>query len=199
MSRIGYARVSSSDQELAGQVEKLEMAGCAPIRSEKISGGSREGRDELQAILDFIRSGDELVVHRLDRLGRSTRDILNIVHELDQKGAALRVLEPDITTAGDLGRLVITVLGMVAEMERKLLRDRQQAGIEAAKARGVYKGRKKSVSTATVISLRSQGLGPSAIAAQLGVSRMTVHRELKRLATTAGEPPTAAISRGADG
>lgn len=188
MARIGYARVSTTDQDLTGQIAKLERAGCAPIRSEKISGGSRDGRNELQAVLDFIRPGDELVVHRLDRLGRSTRDVLNIVHDLDQKGASLRVLEPEITTAGDIGRLVVTVLGMVAEMERKLIRERQQAGIEAAKARGgVYKGRKKAVSSAQVAALKAEGLGPTAIAARLGVSRMTVHRELRRLATSVAD------------
>lgn len=182
MARIGYARVSTTDQDLTGQVAKLEAAGCAPIRSEKVSGGSRDGRDELAAVMAFIREGDELVVHKLDRLGRSTRDILNLVHELDAKGASLRVLEPEITTGGDVGRLVITVLGMVAELERKHIRERQQMGIEAAKARGgVYRGRKKSVNGASVAALRAEGLGPTAIAQRLGVSRMTVHRELKRL------------------
>ncbi len=83
-----------------------------------------------------------LVVHRLDRFGRSTRDVLNLVHELAGKGAALRVLEPDLTTAGDLDRLVVTVLGMVADMELKFIRDRQRAGIDAAKAKGVYRGTK---------------------------------------------------------
>ncbi len=117
MARIGYARVSATDQDFKLQVTRLEAAGCAPIRAEKVSGGSRQGRDELQAILDFIRDGDELVVVRLDRLGRSTRDILNITYELDQRGASLRVLEPEITTAGDVGRIVVTVLGMVAELE----------------------------------------------------------------------------------
>lgn len=186
MARIGYARVSTNDQDLTGQIARLEAAGCAPIRSEKVSGGSRDGRDELAAVMAFIREGDELVVHKLDRLGRSTRDILNLVHELDAKGASLRVLEPDITTGGDVGRLVITVLGMVAELERKHIRERQQMGIDAAKARGgVYRGRKKSVSAVSVAALKAEGLGPTAIAQRLGVSRMTVHRELKRLAVAA--------------
>lgn len=186
MARIGYARVSSQDQDLSGQIACLESAGCAPIRAEKVSGASRDGRSELASVMDFIRHGDELVVHKLDRLGRSTRDILNLVHELDAKGASLRVLEPEITTGGDLGRLVITVLGMVAELERKHIRERQQMGIEAAKARGgVYRGRKKVVNASSIASLKAEGLGPTAIAARLGVSRMTVHRELKRLANSA--------------
>lgn len=179
--RIGYARVSTTDQDLTGQIVKLEAAGCAPIRSEKVSGGSRDGRDELAAVMDFIREGDELVVHKLDRLGRSTRDILNLVHELDAKGASLRVLEPEITTGGDVGRLVVTVLGMVAELERKHIRERQQMGIEAAKARGgVYKGRRPTGKVAEVQALSAAGVGPTEIAKKLGISRMTVYRELKR-------------------
>lgn len=104
--------------------------------------------------MEFLREGDELVVHRLDRLGRSARDVLNLVHELDAGGASLRVLEPEVTTAGSMGRMVITVLGMVADMELKFIRDRQRAGIEAAKDKGVYKGRRKSVSLQTKALLR---------------------------------------------
>src|SRR3546814_990216 len=83
------------------------------------SGASRSGRTELETIMQFMHTGDELVVLRLDRLGRSTRDVLNLVHELDEKGASLRILEPEVTTAGDMGRMVITILGMVADMELK--------------------------------------------------------------------------------
>lgn len=181
MSRIGYCRVSSTDQDLTIQIERLKAAGCAPIRSEKVSAKSRDGRDELQAIMDFIREGDELVVHRLDRLARSTRDVLNLVHELEAKGASLRVLEPDITTTGACGPVVITVLGMVAELERGFLKERQKAGIEAAKAKGIYKGRAKTINRDRIVELHDLGLGPSEIARQLGCSRMTVHRELKSI------------------
>lgn len=180
--RIGYARVSTGDQDLAIQLEQLQAAGCQPIRAEKFSGRTRAGRDELEAVLAFVRAGDELVVCKLDRLGRSTRDVLNIVHELDAKGASLRVLEPEITTAGDVGRMVVTVLGMVAELERKFLRERQRTGIEAAKKRGIYKGRKKRVSEADVAALVEQGLNPTEISQTLGVSRMTVYRNLPKAA-----------------
>ena len=88
--------------------------------------------------MEFLRDGDELVVHRLDRIGRSIRDVLSLVHELDPRGASLRVLEPAVTTAGDMGHIVITVLSMVADMELKFIHDRQRAGIEAAKGKGVY-------------------------------------------------------------
>ena len=176
MARIGYARVSSADQNHELQIARLEQAGCSPIRSEKVSGKDREGRGELAAVLDFVRFGDEVVVVRLDRLGRNTRDILNIVHELEAKGASLRVLEPDISTAGEVGSILITVLGMVAEIERRFIRERQQSGIEAAKARGVYKGRKKGVDVALITTLKAEGLGASEIAKKLGISRTSVYR-----------------------
>ncbi|MGE5565974.1 MAG: recombinase family protein [Parcubacteria group bacterium] len=178
MALIGYARVSSKDQSYELQRSRLESAGCTVIRQEKVSGGSRKGRDELANILDFIREGDELVVTKLDRLGRSTRDVLNIVHELEGKGASLRVLEPEIvSTSGPMGRMVITVLGMVAELERSFIRERQQEGIEAAKQAGIYKGRRKKVRP-EIRTLADEGLGPTAIAKRLGISRMTVYREL---------------------
>ncbi|MEP3346166.1 MAG: recombinase family protein [Litoreibacter sp.] len=143
MPRIGYARVSTSNQDHGIQIDMLKGAGCEIVRSEIVSGVSHDDRTELETVMEFLRAGDELVVHRLDHLGRSTRDVLNLVHELDAKRASLRVLEPDVTTAGDMGRVVITVLGMVADMELKFVRDRQRAGIDAAKGKGVYKGRQK--------------------------------------------------------
>ena len=178
MPRIGYARVSTSSQDLDIQKAKLKAAGCEIIRAETGSGASRDGRNELATVLEFLRAGDELVVHRLDRLGRSTRDVLNLVHELDAKGASLRVLEPEVTTAGDMGRMVITVLGMVADMELKFIRDRQRAGIEAAKGKGVYKGREKRVDDAKIRKLAMDGVSKARIARDLGVSRMTVYRAL---------------------
>jgi len=178
MTRIGYARVSTTDQDLDIQITKLKAAGCEIVRSETGSGASRDGRTELETVLQFVRAGDELVVHRLDRLGRSTRDVLNLVHELDNKGASLRILEPDITTAGDMGRMVITVLGMVADMELKFIKDRQRAGIEAAKKKGVYKGRKKRVDEMAIRDLAQKGISKAQIARDLGISRMTVYRTL---------------------
>lgn len=179
MARIGYARVSSAGQDYGTQIDRLAQDGCAPIRAEKVTASVREGRGELGAVLDFIRAGDELVVVRLDRLARSTRDTLNIVAELEAKGASLRVLEPEISTGGDLGRIVITTLGMVAELERSFLRERQRVGIAAAKARGVYKGRRATVDHPAILALAADGLGPTAIARRLSISRMTVHRALQ--------------------
>jgi len=178
MPRIGYARVSTSSQDLDIQKATLKAAGCEIVRAEIGSGASRDGRTELATVLEFLRAGDELVVHRLDRLGRSTRDVLNLMHELDAKGASLRILEPEVTTAGNMGRMVVTVLGMVADMELKFIRDRQRAGIEAAKGKGTYKGRQKRVDDEEIRRLASEGTAKSKIARDLGVSRMTVYRAL---------------------
>jgi DNA invertase Pin-like site-specific DNA recombinase len=178
MATIGYARVSSGDQSVEIQIERLKAAGCEIIRQEKVSGRSRDGRTELQTILDFVRPGDVLTIVKLDRLGRSTRDILNLVHELGQKGASIRVLEPDISTGGVMGRMVLTVLGMVAEMELRFIKERQAAGIAKAKAAGVYQGRPATIDQAQVRKLRAEGLGATEIAEQLNIGRASVYRLL---------------------
>ena len=177
---IGYARVSSIGQDTATQEAKLKAAGCTLIRTETVSGGTRNGRDELGSILDFIRPGDVLIVVKLDRLGRNTRDVLNLAHELEEKGANLRVLEPAIDTGGPMGRMVLTVLGMVAEMELGFIRDRQRAGIEAAKAKGVYKGR-PATSTARVSCLfAKKGWAPLRSPRLSGASEATSIRRSTR-------------------
>jgi DNA invertase Pin-like site-specific DNA recombinase len=178
MSLIGYARVSSTDQSVAHQVKQLKAAGCSVVRQEKGSGKTRQGRTELAIILDFVRPGDTLVVVKLDRLGRSTRDVLNLVHELEQRGADIKVLEPEITTKGAMGKMVLTVLGMVAEMELGFIRDRQRAGIEAAKARGVYKGRPITLDYKRIVALRAEGKGATEIARTIGCSRGAVYKAL---------------------
>ncbi len=185
MSKIGYARVSSEDQSNAIQRERLKAAGCEFIGEEKMSGATREGRDELARILHFIRPGDELVVVRLDRLGRSTRDVLNLVHELESRGASLRVLEPEFSTAHDTGRLLVTVLGMVAEMERRFIKERQAAGIAKAKAAGVYKGRPAEIDVESVRRMKAEGKGATEIAAALGIGRASVYRALEKDAAPA--------------
>jgi DNA invertase Pin-like site-specific DNA recombinase len=132
----------------------------------------------LETVLEFLRPGDTLVVVKLDRLGRSTRDVLNLVHELETKGAALRVLEPEIDTSRPEGRIILTTLSMVAEMELTFIKERQRAGIEAAKAKGVYKGRKKSIDRDAVRRLRSEGIGATEIARRLGIGRASVYKVL---------------------
>jgi DNA invertase Pin-like site-specific DNA recombinase len=176
---IGYARVSTTGQDTSTQEVKLKAAGCTLIRTETVSGSSRNGRGELASILDFIRPGDVLIVVKLDRLGRNTRDVLNLVHELEEKGASLRVLEPAIDTGGPMGRMVLTVLGMVAEMELGFIRDRQRAGIDAAKAKGIYKGRPVTFDRARIVSLRKEGMGATEIAKAVGCKRGNVYKALK--------------------
>ncbi len=197
MARIGYARVSTTDQDLDIQIARLKAAGCEIIRSETGSGATRAGRTELDTIMQFLHAGDELVVLRLDRLGRSTRDVLNLVHELDEKGASLRVLEPEVTTAGSMGRMVITILGMVADMELKFIKDRQRAGIQAAKAEGVYKGRAKGVDDADIRRRIAAGASKACVARDLKISRMTVYRALDSIVTKTAQPekpPSATIA-----
>jgi DNA invertase Pin-like site-specific DNA recombinase len=109
---------------------------------------SRRRPYRLATIIEFLRPGDELVVTRLDRLGRDTRDVLNIVHECDQRQAFVTVLDPHICTRGEAGRIVMTVLGMVAQMERRFIKERQREGIERAKGEGVYRGGKRRVDRA---------------------------------------------------
>jgi DNA invertase Pin-like site-specific DNA recombinase len=176
---IGYGRVSTAGQDTATQEAKLKTAGCTLIRTETVSGGSRNGRNELASILDFIRPGDVLIVVKLDRLGRNTRDVLNLVHELEEKGASLRVLEPAIDTGGPMGRMVLTVLGMVAEMELGFIRDRQRAGIDVAKAKGIYKGRPVTFDRARIVALRKEGMGATEIAKAVGCKRGNVYKALK--------------------
>ncbi|TXM66638.1 recombinase family protein [Methylobacterium sp. WL12] len=179
MARIGYARVSTLDQGLEGQLARLTAEGCTLIRSEKVSGGSREGRPELATVIEFLRAGDELVVARLDRLGRDTRDVLNIIHEVEQRGAFVTVLDPHVSTQGPMGHVMLTVLGMVAQMERRFIKERQREGIARAKAEGIYLGGKRRLDREHVRNMHLAGSGPAAIAQALGCSRMQVYRVLK--------------------
>jgi DNA invertase Pin-like site-specific DNA recombinase len=180
MARIGYARVSTIEQDLDTQLTRLKLEGCSIVRAEKVSGGSREGRTELATIIEFLRPEDELVVTRLDRLGRDTRDVLNIIHECDQRQAFVTVLDPHVSTRGEAGRIVLTVLGMVAQMERRFIKERQREGIVRAKADGAYQGGKRRIDQDKVKQLSLKGSGPAEIAQVLECSRMQVYRILAR-------------------
>lgn len=187
MARIGYARVSTTDQDLETQIAKLKVGGCEVVCSEKVSGASSEGRSELATVLDFLHHGDELVVTRLDRLGRSTRDVLNLIHECEQKGALVTVLDPHVSTRGEMGHLVLTVLGMVAQMERRFIKERLRGGIEKAKIKGVYRGAKQRIDRAAVLDLHAKGIGAAAIAKEVCCSRMQVYRILNDKYLTASD------------
>ena len=177
--KYGYARVSSSGQDLTIQVEALTKAGCETIRQEKVSGTSVQGRDELNTLLDFLRDGDELVVTRIDRLARSIRDLQNIVYDLDKKGVVLSATEQPIQTNTSAGKCFLDMLGVFSEFETNLRKERQMEGIAKAKERGVYKGRKPSVDVERVKELRDSGMGGSAIAKEMGIGRASVYRALQ--------------------
>ena len=179
MSIYGYARVSTFDQDLGIQRAALKAAGCKVIRAEKASGARRDSRTELQGLLDFVQPGDALVVTRIDRLARSMKDLQDIVHELKQKGVALRATEQPVDTGTAAGKAFLDVLGVFAEFETNLRHERQLEGIKAAKARGIYKGRKPSIDPAALRRLRDEEkLGPAAIARRLGIGRASVCRVL---------------------
>lgn len=180
MPRYGYARVSTTDQDLTLQREALERAGCVVIREEKVSGTSRQGRTELRTVLDFVTKGDELVVTRVDRLARSIGDLQDVVRELKAKGATLRATEQPVDTSTAAGKAFLDMLGVFAEFETNLRRERQMEGIAKAKAEGVYKGRKPSVDPAEVQAMRDRGMRPTQIARELKVARTTVWRALAR-------------------
>ncbi len=180
MALYGYARVSTTDQEYDGQVAALKAAGCAIVRSEKMSGTSRKGRSELQILLEFIRPGDTLVVTRIDRLARSVGDLQDIVRLLRDLGADLKATEQPIDTRSAAGKAFLDMLGVFSEFETNLRRERQLEGIKRAKARGVYKGRPPKLDPGQVQSLQNQGLGPTAIARRLEISRASVYRLLAK-------------------
>ncbi len=178
-STYGYARASSEDQDCAIQEAALRAAGCTIIRSEKKSGTTMDGRTELATLLDFIRGGDTLMVTRIDRLARSVADLEKIASTLKQTGAFLRATEQPVDTSTAAGTAFFQMLGVFAQFETALRRERQMEGIAKAKAAGIYKGRKPTVDAAAVRSLRDQGLGGSEIAKKLGIGRASVYRALQ--------------------
>lgn len=182
MATYGYARVSTTDQDLSVQEDALRKAGCSVVRAEKISGTvAAKDRQELRTVLEFLREGDELVVFKLDRLARSAEELLRIVRELTERGVALRTVDGEIDTRTAAGCAFLGMLAVFAEFETNLRRERQAEGIAAAKAKGVYKGRKPSIDRDEVGRLRSEGLGASEIARQLGIGRASVYRVLEEV------------------
>tara|TARA_R110002124_G_scaffold144122_16_gene309116 strand:- start:7548 stop:8108 length:561 start_codon:yes stop_codon:yes gene_type:complete len=177
----GYARVSSTDQSLEVQHAALKAAGCTVVRSEKKSGTTTEGRTELQTLIDFAHAGDTILVTRIDRLARSIADLAGIVRSLEVKGVALKATEQPIDTSSAAGRAFLQMLGVFAEFETAIRRERQMEGISKAKEAGVYKGRPPSISASKVAALKAEGLGASAIAKQLGIGRASVYRALREL------------------
>jgi DNA invertase Pin-like site-specific DNA recombinase len=177
MAIVGYARVSSIGQSLDVQEAALTEAGCGKIFAEKKSGRTATDRDQLSLALEFIREGDTLVVTRLDRLARSVIDLHQLIARVTEKGASFRVLQQSgIDTSTSTGKLTMAVLAAVAEFEADIRAERQRDGIDAAKAKGVYKGRPATIDPSAIQAALKAGEAPSALAKRLGVARSTVYR-----------------------
>lgn len=181
--KIGYARVSTADQNLDNQILALEAFGCEKIFKEKLSGKSAENREQLQLSLEFVRQGDVLVITKLDRMARSVLDLNIIAKRLLDKQVDLKVLTQDIDTTTIYGKLVFNVLGAVAQFERELINERAKDGIIKAKLRGVKFGRARKVDdelAATILSELPSWVGSkSMLADKHGISRATLYRIIK--------------------
>jgi DNA invertase Pin-like site-specific DNA recombinase len=178
--RIGYARVSTSDQDTSIQIEQLQTAGCDRIFHEKVSGSS-QNRAQLNEMLSYIRKGDTLVVTRIDRLARSLRDLQNLVHDFQKKGVAVKATEQPIDTSTAAGKAFLSMLGVFAEFETNIRKERQMEGIAKAKTSGVYKGRKPLSEDVKneVFRLHNDGVKKAEIIQLLCVGRTSVYNVLK--------------------
>ncbi len=178
---FGYARVSTTDQDLTVQRDALARAGVGVSFEEKQSGTKLDGRIELRKLLSVLAPGDTLVVTRLDRLGRSLRDLANISHQLDEAGAHLRVLEQAVDTSTSAGKAFFGMLAVFAQFETDVRRDRQMEGVVKAKAEGKYKGAVPRLDRVKVGELYALGVPKAKIARQLGMARSSVHRLIEEM------------------
>jgi DNA invertase Pin-like site-specific DNA recombinase len=186
---FGYARVSTTDQDLSIQEAALNAAGCTIIRAEKRTGTTTDGRVELRNLIDFTRAGDTIVVTRIDRLARSIADLATIVKELETRRVSLKATEQPIDTSSAAGRAFLQMLGVFAEFETAIRKERQLEGIELAKALGVYKGRKASIDPARIKNLLSEGKGASEISRILKIGRASVYRLMSNPDNHDQDPP----------
>ncbi|BCH12074.1 integrase [Mesorhizobium sp. 131-3-5] len=178
---VGYARTSTTDQKagLEAQLRDLEQAGCTKVFREEISSVAID-RPQLAAVLEWVREGDTLIVTKLDRLARSVADLVSITKALKAKGAGLRILAMNLDTATPTGKLMLNLLGSIAEFERELMLERQREGIAKAKADGKYEGRQPTARAKAkdVMMMRAEGKSVSDTVAALGISRASVFRIL---------------------
>ncbi len=176
---VGYARVSTTDQDLTVQLDALAASGCERVFSEKRSGRRVDDRQGLAEVMEFVRRGDTLLVTRLDRFARSTQDLHNLLAKLDAKGVGFRCLaQSGVDTTTSTGKLTLAILGAVAAFEADLRAERQAEGIAKAKAAGKYRGRSATIDYAKVRKLRDQGNSPTEIAHLLRIGRTSVYRAL---------------------
>jgi DNA invertase Pin-like site-specific DNA recombinase len=179
---IGYARVSTHDQTLSPQKDALEKAGCDRIFTDTVSGTKVE-RKGLSEALSHLRSGDALVVWRLDRLGRSLRHLIDTITELHERGVGFKSLQENIDTTTSGGKLVFHIFGALAEFEREIIRERTQAGLASARSRGKVGGRPKALTAKEVQMLRNMAADKSLTVADicktLGIGRTTFYRHVK--------------------
>jgi DNA invertase Pin-like site-specific DNA recombinase len=182
--KIGYARVSTDEQNLSLQHDALEAAGCDVIYQDEGISGIAIARDGLTQAFSAVGAGDTLVVWKLDRLGRSLGFLCELVEQLGKRGSGFQSLTDGIDTTTNSGKLVFHIMGTLAEFERDLIRERTRAGMKAAKKRGKHVGRPKALSPAQIQHMRellAAGKTQREVAELLGVSANTVGRELKRL------------------
>jgi len=182
MKVYGYARVSTVDQDLSIQREALLKTGCDHVREEKVSGQAPTSeRRELSTLLEFLREGDCLVVTRIDRLARNLKHLQDIVHQLKDKGVSLKSTEQQVDTSTAAGKMFLDMLGVFAEFETTIRKERQAEGIAKAKSKGIYKGRKPTARDKSdlVIELAASGLKKQQIADQAGIGIASVYRILK--------------------
>jgi DNA invertase Pin-like site-specific DNA recombinase len=181
---VGYARVSSVDQDYSLQVEQLEKYGCSKIFFEKKS-GKDVGRPEFKKALDYLREGDKLVVYKIDRLARSTRDLQNIVHELEERNIGIVFIKEQIDFSSAAGKLMFNMLGAIAEFERDLINERTREGRERARAQGKHLGRKgkdtKEIKRALKLysEREKNGMSVNDIVKATGVPRSTIYAKAK--------------------
>ena len=178
MAQVAYIRVSSEDQNTARQLDGLSFD---KVFTDKAPGSSTE-RPQLQAMLEYVREGDCIHVHSIDRLARSLSDLLALVQSLNAKGVHIQFVKENLSFTGDdspTQHLMLSMMGAVAQFERSMIKERQREGIEKAKARGEYKGRVKSVDDEAIRSLIASGTSYRKAAEQLGVSLSTVQRAMR--------------------
>ena len=178
---LGYARISTNEgQDASSQKAMLEKLGAVVVFTDTGNGSSLTGRDQLEAAIRLLEPGDELLALHPDRLARDTGDLLTIGKRVIERGAILRINDPAIRFDGTdmMAEVMLTIFGMVGMMEKHFIKARQRRGIEAARLKGVYKGRPATISTDAVRELRDQGLGATQIAKHLGIGRASVYRAL---------------------